>query len=82
MRHSLAGAIAVLAAALALPAGAIGAVAPEPHLARIVIDGGINPAVAQFVQRSIARAASEGAVALVIELDTPPAACWNPHVRS
>jgi len=69
--RSRAGAIAVLAGALALPPGALGAVAPEPHLARIVIDGGINPAVAQYVERSIARAASEGAVALVIELDTP-----------
>src|SRR5262249_48776287 len=65
------GASAAWAGGRAPPAGALGVAAPEPHLARIVIDGGINPAVAQYVERSIARAASEGAVALVIELDTP-----------
>src|SRR5438876_6181615 len=40
-------------------------------LARIVIDGSINPAVASFVHESIARAHDEGAPALVIQLDTP-----------
>jgi membrane-bound serine protease (ClpP class) len=43
----------------------------EARLARIVVDGGINPAVEQYVRRSIARAAAEGNVALVIQLDTP-----------
>src|SRR5262245_56422 len=45
--------------------------AHEAALARIVIDGSINPAVADFVHEAIARAAEEGAPALVIELDTP-----------
>jgi len=43
----------------------------EATLARIVIDGSINPAVADFVRESIARAAREQAPALVIQLDTP-----------
>src|SRR5438094_3148432 len=40
-------------------------------LARIVVDGTINPAVTSFVHESIARAHDEGAPALVIQLDTP-----------
>ena len=40
-------------------------------LARIVIDGTINPAVASFVHDAIERAHGEDAPALVIELDTP-----------
>lgn len=52
------------------------AVAAEPPaggtvLARVVVDGTINPAVADFVRESIARAHADGAAALVIELDTP-----------
>lgn len=37
----------------------------------IVIDGGINPASADFIRESIAVAHQEGAAALLIELDTP-----------
>ncbi|HXX49228.1 MAG TPA: nodulation protein NfeD, partial [Myxococcota bacterium] len=40
-------------------------------VAAIRIDGGINPAVADYVVRSIAEARERGAAALVIELDTP-----------
>lgn len=42
-----------------------------PALARIVVDGSINPAVAGFIDESIARAVREGAPALVVQLDTP-----------
>ncbi len=69
MRTPHPGAVAVLACGLMFagtPAGGA-----EPRLARIVVDGGINPAVAQYVRRSIARASAEGDVALVIQLDTP-----------
>lgn len=45
--------------------------APPPALARIVVDGSINPAVAAFLDESIARAVREGAPALVVQLDTP-----------
>jgi membrane-bound serine protease (ClpP class) len=37
----------------------------------IVVDGGINPAVDDFIRESIARARAHGAAALVIQLDTP-----------
>ncbi|MCW5891848.1 MAG: nodulation protein NfeD [bacterium] len=43
----------------------------SPALARIVVDGSINPAVAAFLDESIARAVREGAPALVVQLDTP-----------
>ena len=63
-------AAALIALVLGLRLGA----AEEPGgaaLARIEIDGAINPAVAEFVHESIARAGAEGAPALVIQLDTP-----------
>jgi membrane-bound serine protease (ClpP class) len=52
------------------PPGAEAPVEP-PALARIVVDGSINPAVAAFVDEAIARAARDGAPALVVQLDTP-----------
>jgi membrane-bound serine protease (ClpP class) len=45
--------------------------AEPPALARIVVDGSINPAVAAFIDESIARAVRDGAPALVVQLDTP-----------
>ncbi len=42
-----------------------------PHVALIVIDGSINPAVDDFIGESIARAKAGGARALIIRLDTP-----------
>jgi membrane-bound serine protease (ClpP class) len=43
----------------------------EPHVALIAIDGTINPAVADFIHESIARAKATEARALIIQLDTP-----------
>ena len=43
----------------------------SPHVNLIVIDGGINPAVVDFIRENIHRAHAEGARALVIQLDTP-----------
>ena len=43
----------------------------EPHVDLIVIDGGINPAVDDFIRESIRRARTGGAKALIIQLDTP-----------
>jgi len=43
----------------------------EPVVDAIQIDGSINPASADFIADSIARAAANGAAALVIGLDTP-----------
>ena len=42
-----------------------------PRVDLIVIDGGINPAVDDFIRESIARARNAGAKALIIQLDTP-----------
>ena len=41
------------------------------NVAVIRVDGGINPAIGDYVATSLARARLDGAVALVIELDTP-----------
>jgi len=41
------------------------------HVNRIVIEGTINPAVAEFLQESIDRSVGDGALALVVQLDTP-----------
>ena len=41
------------------------------HLNAIRIAGTINPASSDFIQRAIAQSSSDGAVALILELDTP-----------
>jgi membrane-bound serine protease (ClpP class) len=41
------------------------------HLNAIRIAGSINPAVSDFIQKAIAQSAADGAVALILELDTP-----------
>jgi membrane-bound serine protease (ClpP class) len=41
------------------------------HINRIVLDATINPAIADFIHESIAQSAQEGALALIIQLDTP-----------
>src|SRR5256712_665411 len=69
-RAPVRSAAALIALVLAAPVRAETPAAPAA-LARIVIDGSINPAVASFVHESIARAHDEGAPALVIQLDTP-----------
>src|SRR5262249_2418217 len=51
--------------------GAMAIPARAAVVARIVVEGGINPAVASFVHEALARAQREDAVAPVIELDTP-----------
>ena len=52
-----------------------GGAAPEPgtgsHVNLIVIDGGINPAVNDYIRESIQRAHQGNARALIIQLDTP-----------
>ena len=41
------------------------------HISLIVVDATINPAVADFIRESIEQAAQQGALALVVQLDTP-----------
>jgi membrane-bound serine protease (ClpP class) len=43
----------------------------SPHVSLIVVDGGINPAVDDFIRESIRQAHASGARALIIQLDTP-----------
>jgi membrane-bound serine protease (ClpP class) len=45
--------------------------ARPPHVDLIVIDGSINPAVDDFIREGIGRAKSNGAQALIIQMDTP-----------
>ena len=60
------------AAALGLLfAGAFAAAARAQSVSAIRIDGAINPAIADYVAKSIAKAHESGSAALVIELDTP-----------
>jgi membrane-bound serine protease (ClpP class) len=61
-------ALLVLAAAGALPPAS--AAAPAP-VATIQIDGVISPVTVRLVEAALTRAQSEGAGALVIQLDTP-----------
>jgi membrane-bound serine protease (ClpP class) len=58
---------AALAAALLLTAGA----AAAQHVNEIRVQGTINPASSDFIQKAIAQSEREGAAALLIELDTP-----------
>jgi len=61
-----------LRAAWCLGAWLAAATSAEAALvAHIIVDGPINPAVADFVNEALARAHAEGAAALVIEIDTP-----------
>ena len=41
------------------------------HVNRIIIDASINPAVGDFIHENIDQSAQEGALALIIQLDTP-----------
>ncbi len=41
------------------------------HINRIVIDASINPAVGDFIHENIDQSAQDGALALIIQLDTP-----------
>jgi membrane-bound serine protease (ClpP class) len=63
-RHAI-----VLAALVVAVALAPGASAAPVYVA--TVDGGINPAVSDYLAKAIDRAEREGAAALVIELDTP-----------
>ncbi|HKA34383.1 MAG TPA: nodulation protein NfeD [Candidatus Binatia bacterium] len=55
----------------ALPLAAQVKSSGTPRVDFISIDGGINPAVDDFIRESIARARESGAKALIIQLDTP-----------
>jgi membrane-bound serine protease (ClpP class) len=69
MRRLAAGALGTLL--LVCPAAAIDQAAGPDTLVRIVVDGSINPAVADHVRDAIAHAAAAQAPALLLQLDTP-----------
>jgi membrane-bound serine protease (ClpP class) len=56
---------------LILMTSGLGVSAAPPHVDLITINGSINPAVDDLIRESIARAKTDGAQALVIQLDTP-----------
>lgn len=62
--------VAIALGALAL-ARLSGANEAPRYVHQIAVEGSINPAVADYVASSIASATKEGAVALVVRLDTP-----------
>ena len=70
-RPLLRAGLALLFIALGLSALAQSKGASGPRVDLIVIDGGINPAVDDFIRESIARARNAGSKALIIQLDTP-----------
>jgi membrane-bound serine protease (ClpP class) len=56
---------------LAAPAAGLDEVAGPGTLVRVIVDGTINPAVADHVHDAIEQAAQLGAPALILQLDTP-----------
>jgi len=62
-----AGILGALALALAL----VPAVSLAEHINLIRIDGSVNPASSDFLQHAVAQSEDDGALALIIELDTP-----------
>lgn len=62
----------LLALALALAGGPIAFAAPsDPVVVVLRLEGVVDPLVADYVRNGIARASDEGAVAVVLEIDTP-----------
>jgi len=65
------GWVLVLTAALAMAAAGAGPVTRKGHLNVATIDGSINPASSDYLQKAIAESEKDGAAALLLELDTP-----------
>ena len=61
----------LLLVGLFLVAVADDAVAQGPHVDVLKVDGAITPVLASYIERGIAHAEGHGAIACVIELDTP-----------
>lgn len=45
--------------------------ATQPHIAKLEVQGPINPASADYIKRSLQQASSQGATVAIVELDTP-----------
>jgi membrane-bound serine protease (ClpP class) len=65
------GWLLVLAASVAIAAAQAAPVTRTGHLNVVTIDGSINPASSDYLQKAIAESETDGAAALLVELDTP-----------
>ncbi len=65
------GWLLVLAAAVGIAAADADPVTRTGHLNVATIDGSINPASSDYLQKAIAESETDGAAALLLELDTP-----------
>lgn len=65
------GWLLVLAAAVGIAAADVDPVTRTGHLNVATIDGSINPASSDYLQKAIAESETDGAAALLLELDTP-----------
>jgi membrane-bound serine protease (ClpP class) len=65
------GALRPLAVAILLAVSISAPAFGAGHLNAIRVVGTINPASSDFIQRAIAQSSSDGAIALILELDTP-----------
>ena len=61
----------VFAAAVGIAAAETTPVTRTGHLNVVTIDGSINPASSDYLQKAIAESEADGAAALLLELDTP-----------
>ena len=59
------------AVASVLACGLLAGAAAARHINVVVVDGSINPASSDYIQQAIALSETDGAAALLIELDTP-----------
>jgi len=65
------GWLLVLAAIVAIAVAQADPVTRTGHLNVVTIDGSINPASSDYLQKAIAESETDGAAALLLELDTP-----------
>jgi len=56
---------------LAMLPGVVAAQSDSPTIDVLYVDGTINPVVSDYIERGIRQAEEEGAIALIIQMDTP-----------
>src|SRR6266508_998791 len=68
---TLLGLVGMLAASAAAPAAAATSATPPPTVHLLTVDGVINPLTARYLERGVRAAATAGADAVVLQLNTP-----------